>query len=57
MNSAMAESAVLVFGVGEGVGGGGDLNAVILAAEGGGAVVAFKANREDLGTLEQSGIH
>lgn len=53
----MAERTVLILRVGQGMGGRSELDPVVLATEIGSAIVALKTQREDLRTLEQTGVH
>lgn len=56
MDARVAEGAVLVARVSEGVGSGGEGDAIVLAAEVASAVVAFEAKGEDLGAAQEAGV-
>lgn len=56
MDARVAEGAVLVARVSEGVSGGSEGDAVALAAEVASAVVAFEAKSEDLGAAQEAGV-
>ncbi len=53
----MADGAVLILGLGQGMTGWRQLDAVTLPAEIASTVVAFQAERENLRPLEQAGVH
>ncbi len=57
MDAGMTESAVLILGVGEGMGGWRELNTVTLAAKVAAAIVAFETNGEDLRPAQQASVH
>lgn len=57
MNPAMADGAVLILGLGQGMTGRGQLNTVTLTAEIASTVVAFQTKREHLWPLKQACVH
>lgn len=57
VDADVAGRAVLVFHVGHRVGGGTQGDAVAVATEVAGAVVAFQTKREDLGAPQEPGVH
>lgn len=57
VDADVADGAVLVFGVGQGVGGRCLLDAISLAAKVSGAVVTLQTKRENLRALQKAGVH